>query len=211
MLAKAERDRIAAVTEQRRSNLLRKELAWLRRGPPARTSKPRFRIDAASAVIEDEPPPRDEVELVSFATRRLGKGVIDLVDASVRLGERTLLERVTWRLAPGERVGMVGVNRSGKSTLLRAFLGEVPLAAGRRAVGKTVITAYLSQEVAELHALADRRVVEAISDISSHIRLGKGESARAAWQACSASWPRGSRPVWPNSPAGSAVGCRSCC
>ena len=104
VLAKAERDRIAAVTAERRNNLLRKELAWLRRGPPARTSKPKFRIDAANALIADEPPLRDDVELVRFATTRLGKDVIDLHDASVDLGGRTLLDRVTWQLAPGDRI-----------------------------------------------------------------------------------------------------------
>ncbi len=175
VLAKAERERIGTATEQRRGNLLRKELAWLRRGPPARTTKPRFRLDAAASLIEAEPPPRDEVELVSFATRRLGKDVIDLVDARVELGDRVILDEVTWRLAPGERVGIVGVNGTGKTTLLRAFLGEVPLAAGRRKIGATVVTAYLSQSVVELGRLADRRVVEAISDVRSHIALGKSE------------------------------------
>ena len=114
VLARAERGRIAAVVADRRDNLLRKELAWLRRGPPARTSKPRFRIDAANALIEDEPPPRDDVELVRFATTRLGKDVVDLVDATVELGGRRILDRVTWRLAPGERVGIVGVNGAGQ-------------------------------------------------------------------------------------------------
>ena len=175
VLAKAERSRIAAVTAERRDNLLRKELAWLRRGAPARTSKPKFRLDAASALIADEPPPRDEVALTTFATRRLGKDVIDLLDATVRLGERTLLDRVTWRLAPGDRVGIVGVNGAGKSTLLRAFLGDLPLAAGKRKVGTTVLTAFLSQEVDELGRLADVKVVDAISEVRSHIALGKGE------------------------------------
>ena len=121
VLAKAERERMAAVTAERRDNLLRKELAWLRRGPPARTSKPKFRIDAANALIADEPPPRDDVELVRFATPRLGKDVVDLVDASDRSSATgVLLDHVTWRLAPGERIGIVGVNGAGKSTLLRA-------------------------------------------------------------------------------------------
>ena len=106
---------MAAVTEERRGNLLRKELAWLRRGPPARTSKPKFRIDAANALIEDEPPPRDDVDLVRFATTRLGKDVVDLVDATVHAGRpRRCSTRVTWRLAPGERVGIVGVNGAGQ-------------------------------------------------------------------------------------------------
>jgi ABC transport system ATP-binding/permease protein len=173
VLAKAERERMAAVTAERRDNLLRKELAWLRRGAPARTSKPKFRIEAANTLIADEPPPRDDVELVRFATTRLGKDVIDLLDASVQLGGRTLLDRLTWLLAPGERVGIVGVNGSGKSTLLRAIAGEVPLASGKRTVGATVRLAYLSQEVRELERYAAWRVIEAIEDVRTHIRLGK--------------------------------------
>ncbi len=175
VLAKAERARVAAVTAERRDNLLRKELAWLRRGAPARTSKPKFRIDAANALIENEPPPRDGVELVRFATRRLGKDVIDLLDATVRFGERTLLDRVTWRLAPGERVGIVGVNGAGKSTLLQAISGEVGLTAGKRKVGKTVSVAHLTQEVRELDDLAAYRVIEAIEAVRRSIMLGDRE------------------------------------
>ncbi len=178
VLAKAERARIAAVTQERRANLLRKELAWLRRGPPARTSKPKFRIDAANELIADEPAPRDEAELVRFATTRLGKDVVDLVDATVRLGDRALLDRVTWRLAPGDRIGIVGVNGAGKSTLLRAVHGDVALDAGRRKVGKTVSMAFLSQEVRELESLSGRRVIEAVEDVRSYTRLdGKEVSA----------------------------------
>ena len=175
VLAKAERARVAAVTAERRDNLLRKELAWLRRGAPARTSKPKFRIEAANALIADEPPPRDGVELVRFATRRLGKDVIDLLDASVRFGDRSLLDRITWRLAPGERVGIVGVNGAGKSTLLQAFSGEVPLSDGRRKVGKTVALAHLTQEVRELEELASHRVIEAIEAVRRSIVLGDRE------------------------------------
>ena len=175
VLAKAERDRVAAVTDERRSNLLRKELAWLRRGPPARTTKPKFRIDAANELIADEPAPRDDVSLVRFATTRLGKDVVDLVDASVTLGERRLLDRVTWRLAPGDRIGIVGVNGSGKSTLMRAIFGTVTLDAGKRKVGKTVSMAYLTQEVRELEKFADSRVIEAIEDVKSFTRLGDKE------------------------------------
>jgi ATPase subunit of ABC transporter with duplicated ATPase domains len=175
VLAKAERARVAAVTEERRANLLRKELAWLRRGPPARTSKPRFRIDAANALIEDEPPPRDGVSLVRFATRRLGKDVVDLLDATVRVGDRQLLDRVTWRLAPGERVGIVGVNGSGKSTLLQAISGERALDGGRRAQGRTVSLAHLTQEVRELEPLAAYRVIEAIEDVARVMTLGDRE------------------------------------
>jgi ABC transport system ATP-binding/permease protein len=175
VLAKAERERMAAVTAERRDNLLRKELAWLRRGAPARTSKPKFRIEAANQLITDEPPPRDDVELLRFATTRLGKDVIDLLEASVELGGRMLLDRVTWRLAPGERVGIVGVNGAGKSTLLRAVAGEVPLVSGKRKVGATVQVAYLSQEVRELERYAGWRVIEAIEDVRKYIRLGKKE------------------------------------
>jgi len=179
VLAKAERERLAGVTAERRDNLLRKELAWLRRGPPARTSKPKFRIDAANALIADEPPPRDDVELIGFATSRLGKDVVDLLDARLDVGGRTLLEHVTWRLAPGERTGIVGVNGAGKSTLLRAIAGEHPLAAGKRKVGVTVRLAVLSQEVRELEEWADRRVIEAVEAVRSVVHLGKKELTAA--------------------------------
>ena len=123
VLARAERARIAEATDQRRRNLLRKELAWLRRGPPARTSKPKFRVEAATALIAGEPAPRDGVELTRLATARLGKTVIEAEGLSARAGDRALLDDVTWRLGPGERVGVVGVNGSGKTTLLRLLAG----------------------------------------------------------------------------------------
>jgi ATPase subunit of ABC transporter with duplicated ATPase domains len=179
VLARAERDRLAAVLEERRTNLLRKELAWLRRGPPARTSKPQFRIDAANALIEDEPSPRDDVALVRFATRRLGKDVVDLVDATVDLGDRRILDDVTWRLAPGERVGVVGVNGAGKTTLLRAVSGDQPLTSGRRRAGRTVVIAFLTQEVRELERYAAYRVIEAVEDVRTVTTLG-GKEVTAA-------------------------------
>ncbi|MGO4341151.1 ABC-F family ATP-binding cassette domain-containing protein [Pedococcus sp. 2YAF34] len=175
VLAKAERERMAQVTAERRDNLLRKELAWLRRGAPARTSKPKFRIEAANTLIADEPPPRDDVELMRFATTRLGKDVVDLLDATVALGDRVLLDRITWHLAPGERVGIVGVNGAGKSTLLRAVAGQLPLASGKRKQGVTVRLAYLTQEVRELERYADWRVIEAIEDVRKYVRLGAKE------------------------------------
>src|SRR5262249_24759103 len=159
VLARAERARSAEAADQRRRNLLRKELAWLRRGPPARTSKPKFRIEAATALIEGEPAPRDSVELSRLATARLGKTVIEVEDATVRAGERALLDDVTWRLGPGERVGVVGVNGSGKTTLLRLLAGA-PLdgtgldgggsltTSGRGVRGQTVRIGYLPQEPA---------------------------------------------------------------
>src|SRR5699024_7245387 len=121
VLAKAERERQAAATEERRQNLMRKELAWLRRGAPARTSKPKFRVEAANQLIEDEPPPRDTVELVRFASSRLGKTVVDLKDVVVSVPDRVLLDHLTWQLGPGDRIGLVGVNGAGKSTLLRVL------------------------------------------------------------------------------------------
>src|SRR5829696_4291223 len=179
VLTRAEKARQEAGVAARRRNLLRKELAWLRRGPPARTSKPKFRIDAANALIADEPAPRNGVELASFASRRLGKDVLDLEDASVSVGdpphERCLLDRVTWRLAPGERIGIVGVNGSGKSTLLRALTGEIPLDGGRRKIGKTVAIAHLTQEVRELERFEQWRVIEAIEDVRQWTTLGGKE------------------------------------
>src|SRR5690349_11584149 len=113
VLAKAERQRQAAASETRRMNLARKELAWLRRGPPARTSKPKFRIDAANALIDDVPPPRDRMELQRFASQRLGKDVVDIEDVDLARGEKVLLDHATWRIGPGDRIGIVGVNGAG--------------------------------------------------------------------------------------------------
>ncbi|USQ75801.1 ABC-F family ATP-binding cassette domain-containing protein [Ornithinimicrobium cryptoxanthini] len=175
VLARAERSRVAAVTEERRNNLLRKELAWLQRGAPARTSKPRFRIDAAEALVANEPPPRDSVEMVRFATTRLGKDVFDLVDATIQLGDRVLLDEVTWRIGPGDRFGVVGVNGAGKSTLLRALMGEVSLESGRLKTGKTVRWAYLSQDLRELEAAAGKKVIDAITEVRSFTILGGKE------------------------------------
>ena len=178
VLAKAERARVEAATEARRQNLLRKELAWLRRGPPARTSKPRFRIDAANALIADEPPARVTADLVQFATARLGKTVVDLMDADVAAGDRVLLTRLTWQLGPGDRVAIVGVNGSGKTTLLRVLAGVLAPAAGRVVRGQTVRTAYLDQEVRGLPP--GRRVLEAVEEVARHVDLGKGRSMSAS-------------------------------
>jgi len=174
VLARAERARVAAAGEARRQNVLRKELAWLRRGPPARTSKPRFRIEAANALIADEPPPRNRYELARFATARLGKSVYDVEDVSVELGGRELMDRVTWRLGPADRVGVVGVNGSGKTTLLRLLAGSLRPTAGKVRVGRTVAPAYLSQEVTELDPQA--RVLEAVEDVRRVSRVESGES-----------------------------------
>ncbi|GAY12666.1 ABC-F family ATP-binding cassette domain-containing protein [Pseudonocardia sp. N23] len=171
--ARAERSRQADAAEARRRNLARKELAWLRRGPPARTAKPRYRIEAAEALIADVPPPRNTVELLGFATNRLGRTVLELEDATVRIGERTLLDDVTWRLGPGDRIGIVGINGSGKTTLLRSLTGERPLDSGRRIQGTTVQLAQLTQELIDLPR--DMRVLEATEDVAKFVRLGKLE------------------------------------
>ncbi len=178
VLAKAERSRVAASDEARRQNLLRKELAWLRRGPPARTSKPRFRIDAANALIADEPVPRDSVELLRFASARLGRTVLELADVDYEIAGRRLLSGVTWSLAPGERVGVVGVNGSGKTTLLRLLSGTVAPTSGRVVTGVTVRIAFLSQEVTELPA--GQRVLESVEEIARVLDLGKGRTLTAA-------------------------------
>ncbi|MDT4893933.1 MAG: transport system ATP-binding/permease protein [Pseudonocardiales bacterium] len=163
VLARAERARQADATEARRQNLLRKELAWLRRGPPARTSKPRFRIDAAEALIADVPEPRSSVELRSLAQRRLGRSVYDIEDVTVTVGERTLLDDVTWHVGPGDRIGVIGVNGSGKTHLLRLLTGELQPASGTVRIGQTVHAGYLSQEITELPD--GLRVIEAVQEV----------------------------------------------
>jgi ABC transport system ATP-binding/permease protein len=201
VLARAERARLAEAADRRRRSLLRKELAWLRRGPPARTSKPKFRIEAATALIENEPAPRDSVQLARIAAGRLGKTVIDVEDGSVSAAGRVLLDHATWRLGPGDRVGVVGVNGSGKTTLLRLLAGTLPVggdgsldragdgggkqsaadgsqhrdlvASGRVVRGKTVRLGYLTQEP----GLVDPglRALEAAQQVRSSVRLGNRE------------------------------------
>jgi ATP-binding cassette subfamily F protein uup len=180
VLARAERARLADAAQRRRRNLLRKELAWLRRGPPARTSKPRFRIEAANALIADEPPPRDDVELVRLATARLGKSVIDAEDVTVTIGGRVLLDHVTWHLGPGERVGVLGVNGSGKTTLLRLLSGEPAdrgegggvTVTGRVTRGKTVRLGYLAQDGEGLDPRLSAR--DAVTQIKGNALAAEG-------------------------------------
>ncbi|GAA1922195.1 ABC-F family ATP-binding cassette domain-containing protein [Nocardioides marmoribigeumensis] len=175
VLAKAERQRQAAASESRRLNLVRKELAWLRRGAPARTSKPKFRIDAANELIEDVPPPRDRLELQKFATQRLGKDVVELEDADLVRGDRTLLEHVTWRLGPGDRVGLVGVNGAGKTSVLRLLAGELEPTQGRVRTGRTVALAHLTQQVTLPDAASDVRVLDSVERIKRVTRTRDGE------------------------------------
>ena len=172
--ARAERARQADAMEQRRQNLARKELAWLRRGAPARTSKPRYRIEAAEALIADVPAPRDTVELMAFSKQRQGRVVIELEDATITTPDgRELVENLTWRLAPGQRIGLVGVNGSGKTTLLRTLAGENKLAEGRRIEGQTVRLGWLRQELDDLDP--NRRLLDAIEDVATYVHMGKKE------------------------------------
>jgi len=173
VLAKAERQRQSAATEERRSNLVRKELAWLRRGPPARTSKPKFRIDAANALIDDVPPPRDRLALERFATQRLGKDVIDVEDVDLVRGERTLLTHATWRLGPGARVGIVGVNGAGKTSVLGLVDGSLPPTAGRVRLGRTVSLQHLTQALDDLDP--EGRVLPTVESIRRVTRTVDGE------------------------------------
>ncbi|WP_327355512.1 ABC-F family ATP-binding cassette domain-containing protein [Streptomyces sp. NBC_01304] len=183
VFARAERERIAATEETKRQNLMRKELAWLRRGAPARTSKPRYRIEAANELIADVPPPRDTSELMKFANARLGKTVFELEDVTIQAGPKVLLKHLTWQLGPGDRIGLVGVNGAGKTSLLRALAdaqrtqGETQPVAGKVVVGKTVKLAYLSQEVGELDP--NLRVLQAVQQIRDRVDLGKGREMTA--------------------------------
>ena len=163
ILERNERARSQAASESRRQNLLRKELAWLRRGAPARTTKPKFRIDAANELIANEPPPRDSVSLAKLATTRLGKDVLDIENMSYSIDDKNLLTDVTLRLGPGDRIGLLGANGAGKTTLLKLILGSLSPDGGRVKLGKTVVPAILSQEVRELDEFADQRIFELIA------------------------------------------------
>ncbi|MFI7704557.1 ABC-F family ATP-binding cassette domain-containing protein [Nonomuraea sp. NPDC049480] len=177
VLAKAERARIAQAAEDRRQNLMRKEIAWLRRGPPARTSKPKFRIDAAQALIANEPPARETVELMRFAAARLGKTVYDLENVTLHAGGPDtgplVLDRCTWQFGPGDRVGLIGVNGSGKSSVLRLLADTIEPDSGRVTRGRTVRLAHLSQELAELDPT--RRVLESVEEVRKYLQVGKKE------------------------------------
>ncbi len=177
VLARAERDRVEQAREERRQQLIRKELAWLRRGPPARTSKPRFRIEAATALIADEPPARDRTELLRFAGSRLGNKVIEAEDISFARGERVIVNHLTWRLGPGDRVAVVGANGSGKSTLLQLLAGELDPAQGRVQRGETVRLAHLSQSAAEIPEQCT--VIEAVEEVKRRATLAGGEELTA--------------------------------
>ena len=179
VLARVERDGRAIVSEARRQNLLRKELAWLRRGAPARTSKPKFRIEAAEALIADVPPVRSAVELRALSARRLGRTVYDVEDVTLSVGNgdtaRSLLAGASWHVGPGDRIGIVGVNGSGKTHLLRLLAGELTPDAGTVVIGQTVRAGYLSQNVTELPS--ELRVIEAVTEVRGSAVLGGVEQS----------------------------------
>ncbi len=178
VLARAERMRQAAGAEARRRNLMRKELAWLRRGPPARTSKPRFRIQAANALIADEPPPRDSLALQRFATTRLGKDVFDLHRVRLEVGDRIVLDNLDWSIGPGARIGLVGLNGTGKTSVLRLLAGEIEPTAGTIKRGRTLRIRRLSQGLSELSGAG--RVLDAVEDRRRFTQLAGGREVSAA-------------------------------
>jgi ATPase subunit of ABC transporter with duplicated ATPase domains len=175
ILERNERARSQAASESRRQNLLRKELAWLRRGAPARTTKPKFRIDAANELIANEPPPRDSVSLAKLATTRLGKDVLDIENLSYEIDSQQILNNVTFRLGPGDRIGLVGPNGAGKTTLLRLILGKLLGTSGKVKLGKTVVPAILSQEVLELDEFGNQRIFELIAREKKTFTVNKKE------------------------------------
>jgi ATPase subunit of ABC transporter with duplicated ATPase domains len=175
ILERNERARSQAASESRRQNLLRKELAWLRRGAPARTTKPKFRIDAANELIANEPPPRDSVSLAKLVTTRLGKDVLDIENLSYEIDSQQILNNVTLRLGPGDRIGLVGPNGAGKTTLLRLILGKLSPTSGKVKLGKTVVPAILSQEVLELDEFGDQRIFELIASEKKTFTVNKKE------------------------------------
>jgi len=178
VLAKAERARQAAAEDARRNNLIRKELAWLRRGAPARTSKPKFRVDAAHQLIANEPPPRNDNELLNFAANRLGRMVYEIHKARLTIGETTIIDSLDWNIAPGDRIAIIGFNGSGKTTLMRTLAGAHRFSAGKIQTGLTVKSALLSQHLEELDPLW--RVIEAVEKVALRVELGDGREITAS-------------------------------
>ena len=178
VLAKAERARQANAMDARRNNLIRKELAWLRRGAPARTTKPKFRVDAANVLIAEEPAPRDQGELLKFARNRLGNTVYEAHHLQVRAGDKELIDDLYWNVGPGDRIGIVGINGAGKTTLMRTLVGEIQPFAGKLVTGVTVKAAFLTQHLDELNP--QWRVLEAVEKVAAHIELGNGKSLSAS-------------------------------
>ena len=178
VLAKAERARQASAMDARRNNLIRKELAWLRRGAPARTSKPKFRVDAANELISAEPAPRDSTELLKFALNRLGNTVFELHHAQIQAGEKELIHDLTWNIGPGDRIGIIGINGAGKTTLMRTLAGQIKPVAGKLVTGITVKIAFLTQHLDELDP--SWRLLEAVEKVATHVEIGKGKTLSAS-------------------------------
>jgi ATP-binding cassette subfamily F protein uup len=178
VLAKAERARQANAMDARRNNLIRKELAWLRRGAPARTTKPKFRVDAANELISAEPAPRDSTELLKFALNRLGNTVFELHHAMIKAGDKELIDDVTWNIGPGDRIGIVGINGAGKTTLMRTLAGQLKVASGKLVTGITVKIAFLTQHLDELDPTW--RLLEAVEKVATHVEIGKGKTLSAS-------------------------------
>ena len=178
VLSKAERARQITVEDGKRNALIRKELAWLRRGAPARTAKPKFRIDAANTLIANEPPPRNETELLNFAANRLGNTVFEIHHATINAGDKSILDNLYWNVGPGDRIGVVGVNGAGKTTLFKALLSQIAPSAGKITVGVTVKAAFLSQHLEELDPTW--RVLEAVEKVANQVQLGNGKELSAS-------------------------------
>ena len=178
VFAKAERARQAGAMDARRNNLIRKELAWLRRGAPARTTKPKFRVDAANELISAEPAPRDSTELLKFALNRLGNTVFELHHAQIQAGEKELIHDLTWNVGPGDRIGIVGINGAGKTTLMRTLAGQLKPTSGKLVTGITVKIAFLTQHLDELDP--KWRLLEAVEKVASHVEIGKGKTLSAS-------------------------------
>jgi ABC transport system ATP-binding/permease protein len=178
VLAKAERARQTSAMDARRNQLIRKELAWLRRGAPAQTVKPKFRVDAANELISSEPAPRDKSELLKFALNRLGRTVLEYQHAKITAGDKELISELTWNIGPGDRFGIVGINGAGKTTLMRTMAAELEVVAGKLVTGITVKVAFLTQHLDELDPTW--RVLEAVENVANHIEIGKGRTLSAS-------------------------------
>ena len=178
VLAKAERNRQSSVESSKRNNLIRKELAWLRRGAPARTTKPKFRIDAANELISNEPDPRNKSELLNFASNRLGNTVYEIHNGKLDVGDKNLIETLNWNIGPGDRIALIGLNGAGKTTLMRALYGEHKFSAGKLVKGITVKAAFLSQHLEELDSTF--RVLEAVEKIARRVEIGDGREMSAS-------------------------------
>ncbi len=178
VLAKAERARQSSVMDQRRNMLIKKELAWLRRGAPAQTVKPKFRVDAANVLIAGEPEPRNQGELLKFALNRLGKTVYEAHHVQVKLGDNELINDLYWNVGPGDRIGVVGINGAGKTTLMKTLVGEIQPTAGKLVTGITVKAAFLTQHLDELDPTW--RVLEAVEKVANRVEIGGGRELSAS-------------------------------